>query len=143
MSRNPRGYCGKPRLYLLHDKGSARACKEEKAKKSRFSWVFLETPLRKAHSARFRRCLTSRRAFPGNAPAAPCLILVVEAVTQAPQVEVVLRDFDGTRTIYPAELPLRDMIHTEQTDLEFAVDKIYVRTDERDERGRTIYSERR
>ena len=62
---------------------------------------------------------------------------------QAPQVEVVLRDFDGTRTIYPIELPLRDMIHTEQTDLEIAVDKIYVRTDERDERGRTIYSERR
>ena len=56
---------------------------------------------------------------------------------------MVLRDFDGTRTIYPAELPLRDMIHTEQTDLEIAVDKIYVRTDERDERGRTIYSERR
>jgi hypothetical protein len=56
---------------------------------------------------------------------------------------VVLRDFDGTRTIYPAELPLRDMILTEQTDLEFAVNKIYVRTDERDERGRTIYSERR
>jgi hypothetical protein len=66
-----------------------------------------------------------------------------DGVTQATQVEVVLRDFDGTRTIYPAELPLRDMIHTEQTDLEFAVGKIYVRTDERDERGRTIYSERR
>jgi hypothetical protein len=67
----------------------------------------------------------------------------IEGVTQAPQVEVVLRDFDGTRTIYPAELPLRDMIHTEQTDLAIAVDKIYVRTDERDEHGRTIYSERR
>jgi hypothetical protein len=64
-------------------------------------------------------------------------------VIQEAQVEVVLRDFDGTRTLYPAELPLRDMIHTEQTDLEFPVDKIYVRTDERDERGRIIYSERR
>jgi hypothetical protein len=67
----------------------------------------------------------------------------MDGVIEAAQVEVVLRDFDGTRTIYPAELPLRDVIHTEQTDLEIAIDKIYVRTDERDERGRTIYSERR
>ena len=61
----------------------------------------------------------------------------------SPALDLVLRDFDGTRTIYPAELPLRDVILTEQTDLEFAVDKIYVRTDERDERGRIIYSERK
>jgi hypothetical protein len=64
-------------------------------------------------------------------------------VIQTAQVEVVLRDFDGTRTIYPVELPLRDVIHTEQTEMEIAVDKIYARTDERDERGRIIYSERR
>jgi hypothetical protein len=78
----------------------------------------------------------------GNA-SAPLRLIHIEGMTQEVQVEVVLRDFDGTRTIYPAELPLRDMIHTEQTDLEIAVDKIYVRTDERDEHGRTIYSERR
>jgi hypothetical protein len=127
MSRNPHGYCGKPRLYLLHDKGSARACKEEKPKKSRFSWVFLKTVLRKAHSAGFRRCLTAREDPWGNDSAPPRLIHI-DGVTQPAQVDVVLRDFDGTRTIYPAELPLRDMIHTEQTDLEIAVDKIYVRT---------------
>jgi hypothetical protein len=58
------------------------------------------------------------------------------------QIEVVLRDFDGTRTIYPIDLPLREVIHTAETDLGIAVGKTYVRTVEIDERGRTIYAER-
>jgi hypothetical protein len=63
--------------------------------------------------------------------------------TDVGQVEVVLRDFDGTRTIYPSDLPLRDVIHTTQTDLEIAVAKIYVRTAETDEHGRIVYAERK
>jgi len=58
------------------------------------------------------------------------------------QIEVVLRDFDGTRTIYPTDLPLRDVIHTAETELGIAVGKTYVRTMELDEHGRTIYAER-
>jgi hypothetical protein len=33
-------------------------------------------------------------------------------------VEVVLRDFDGSKTIFPTELPLRHIIATAETDLE-------------------------
>ena len=33
------------------------------------------------------------------------------------QIEVILRDFDGSKTIFPAELPLREVIHFAQTDL--------------------------
>jgi catechol 2,3-dioxygenase-like lactoylglutathione lyase family enzyme len=58
-------------------------------------------------------------------------------------VEVVLRDFDGTRTIFPTQQPLKDIIHTAQTDLEITVPKIYVRTDQTDESGRVIYAETR
>jgi hypothetical protein len=58
------------------------------------------------------------------------------------QVEVVLRDFDGTRTLYPTDVPLRDVIHTSEMDLGIEVGKTYVRTAEMDERGRTIYAER-
>jgi hypothetical protein len=58
------------------------------------------------------------------------------------QVEVVLQDFDGTRTIFPIETPVRDVIHTAQTkDLQVTVHKAYVRTDQIDEHGRPIYSE--
>jgi hypothetical protein len=62
--------------------------------------------------------------------------------TAVGQVEVLLRDFDGTRSIYPTDLPLREVIHTAQTELGIDVGKTYVRTEERDERGRTIYAER-
>jgi hypothetical protein len=59
-------------------------------------------------------------------------------------IEVVLRDFDGSRTIYPTELPLRDLIHTAETeDLETVVGKIYAKTEETDEHGRVVYSEQR
>lgn len=58
--------------------------------------------------------------------------------------EVVLRDFDGSRTIYPTELPLGEIIHTtEAEDLGAEVVKSYVRTDETDEHGRVIYTEQR
>jgi hypothetical protein len=59
-------------------------------------------------------------------------------------IEVVLRDFDGSRTIYPSELPLRDLIQTAETeDLETVVGKIYAKTQETDEHGRVVYTEQR
>jgi len=63
-------------------------------------------------------------------------------LTSAGQIEVLLRDFDGTRTIYPVEPPLREVIHTAQTEFGIDVGKTYVRTEETDEHGRTIYAER-
>jgi len=56
---------------------------------------------------------------------------------------VVLRDFDGSRTIFPTELPLKDIIAAAQTDLEIVVDKIYVKSDEKDDQGRVVYAEQR
>jgi hypothetical protein len=56
----------------------------------------------------------------------------------------VLRDFDGSRTIYPTELPLRELIQTAETeDLDTVVGKIYAKTDETDDHGRIIYTEQR
>ena len=59
-------------------------------------------------------------------------------------IEVVLQDFDGSRTIYPAELPLRDLVQTAETeDLGTVVGRIYAKTDETDAHGRVVYSEQR
>lgn len=58
-------------------------------------------------------------------------------------VEVVLRDFDGSRTIFPTTLPLKDMIAAVETDLEAAAGKVYVKTDEKDDHGRAVYAEQR
>jgi hypothetical protein len=59
-------------------------------------------------------------------------------------VDVVLRDFDGSKTIYPTELPLRSIIHTAETqDLGAVVGKIYVKTEEKDDHGRVVYAEQR
>lgn len=55
--------------------------------------------------------------------------------------EVVLRDFDGTRTIFTTELPLRDVIGAAQSDMVVTVNKTYIRTSESDENGRIIYQE--
>jgi hypothetical protein len=55
--------------------------------------------------------------------------------------EVILRDFDGSRTVFPTTLPLRDVISAAQSDMEVTVNKIYVRTQETDENGRVIYQE--
>jgi hypothetical protein len=58
-------------------------------------------------------------------------------------VEVVLPDFDGSKTILPIELPLKDIIPTAETDLETVAGKIFVKTDEKDDHGRVVYSEKR
>ena len=60
-----------------------------------------------------------------------------------PQIEIILRDFDGTRTVYKTETPLRNLIATEQSDMVVTVAKTYVLTKETDERGRPIYGEQR
>ena len=57
-------------------------------------------------------------------------------------IEVVLKDFDGTRTIYPANVPLPELIAQGDTDEGILVKRRYARTDQRDERGRTVYVER-
>ena len=58
-------------------------------------------------------------------------------------IEVILQDFDGSRTIYPAELPLQDLIQNAETeDLGTVVGKVYTKTDETDAHGRVIYTER-
>ena len=56
--------------------------------------------------------------------------------------EIILQDFDGTRTVYKTEEPLRDVIGTEQSDMQVTVNKTYVRTEEKDESGRIVYAER-
>ena len=58
-------------------------------------------------------------------------------------VEVVLRDFDGSRTIFPAAVPLLEIISAVETDLGAAAGKIYVKTAEKDDQGRIVYAERR
>ena len=59
-------------------------------------------------------------------------------------IEVVLRDFDGSKTIFPTELPLKEFIHTSDTqDLDVLVNKVYVKTDEMDDHGRVVYMEQR
>ncbi len=58
--------------------------------------------------------------------------------------EPVLQDFDGSKTIYPAELPLQDLIQAAETeDLGTAVGRVYAKTDKTDAHGRVIYTERR
>ena len=56
--------------------------------------------------------------------------------------EVVLRDFDGANTIYPAKMPLPAMISNGDTDEGILVMRHYAKTDQRDEHGRTVYVER-
>ena len=54
-------------------------------------------------------------------------------------VEVVLRDFDGSQTIYPTELPLREVIHTAMSDMDILVTRVYAKTELKDHHGRIIY----
>lgn len=56
--------------------------------------------------------------------------------------EVILQDFDGSRTIYTTDSP-GEVIHSMQTDLGYPVAKVYARTQDRDDAGRTIYVEQR
>ena len=55
-------------------------------------------------------------------------------------VEVILQDFDGTRTIYPVEMPA-EVIHYIHTDSGIPEPKVYVRTADHDESGRPVYVE--
>jgi len=52
---------------------------------------------------------------------------------------VVLRDFDGTETIYPAGALLPEVISTGDTDSGIFITRSYVKTDAKDEEGRVIY----
>jgi hypothetical protein len=56
-------------------------------------------------------------------------------------VQVVLRDFDGSETLFPKDPPLPEVIHTgeaeEGTDL--LITRHYLSTAEVDSEGRTIY----
>ena len=56
--------------------------------------------------------------------------------------EVVLKDFNGTKTIYPAKMPLPDMISNGDTDDGILVMRRYAKTDQQDKHGRTVYVER-
>ena len=56
--------------------------------------------------------------------------------------EVVLRDFDGTKTIYLAKMPLPEMISNGDTDEGILVMRHYAKTDQRDEHERIVYVER-
>lgn len=59
-------------------------------------------------------------------------------------VQVVLKDFDGSKTIFPTELPLKDVIHTAETEeLDTVVGKMYLKTEELDDEGRAVYAEQR
>jgi hypothetical protein len=57
-------------------------------------------------------------------------------------VEVVLMDFDGTKTIYRAKLPLPEVISNDDTDEGIVVIRSYAKTEQLDEQGRTVYEER-
>ena len=56
--------------------------------------------------------------------------------------EVVLSDFDGTKTVYPAKMPLPELISSDETDEGILVTRHYAKTNQRDEHGRTLYVER-
>jgi hypothetical protein len=53
--------------------------------------------------------------------------------------EVILRDFDGTETIYPAELPLAPIIRTADTDAGIMVTRRYIKSEETDRLGRKVF----
>jgi hypothetical protein len=56
--------------------------------------------------------------------------------------EVILCDFDGTKTIYPAKTPLPELISNSDADEGVLVTRRYAKTDQRDDQGRTVYAER-
>jgi len=56
--------------------------------------------------------------------------------------DVVLRDYDGSRTIFSTDLPLKDLLFNTETDLGAAAPKAYAKTEEKDDHGRVVYSER-
>lgn len=56
-------------------------------------------------------------------------------------VNVVLRDFDGTETIFPADPSLPEVIRTGDTDTGLLITRRYVKTEGRDGEGRLIYEQ--
>jgi len=55
--------------------------------------------------------------------------------------EVVLKDFDGTKTIYTEKMPLPELISYGDTEEGILLRRRYAKTDQRDEHGRTVYVE--
>ena len=53
--------------------------------------------------------------------------------------EVLLQDFDGTRTIYRSKMPLPELISCDSADDGIAVSRHYGKTDRRDDSGRPVY----
>jgi len=56
--------------------------------------------------------------------------------------EVVLKDFDGTRTIYPSAMPVPEIIRTDDESAGILIIRHYVRSGQKDEEGRRIYLQR-
>lgn len=56
--------------------------------------------------------------------------------------EVVLEDFDGTKNIFPAKMPLPELLSNSDTTDGILIIRSYARTEKCGERGRTVYVER-
>ena len=54
---------------------------------------------------------------------------------------MILRDFDGTETVFPADPPLPEVIRTGDTDEGILVTRRYIKTDYQDDEGRIIYTQ--
>lgn len=55
--------------------------------------------------------------------------------------EVILRDFDGTETVFPKDPPLPEIIRTGDTATGLLVTRRYLKTQQTDRDGRVIYEE--
>ena len=53
--------------------------------------------------------------------------------------EVILRDFDGSETVYPAGLPLSAVIRTGDDAEGVLVTRRYIKSEETDTLGRVVY----
>jgi hypothetical protein len=54
---------------------------------------------------------------------------------------VILRDFDGTETVYPVDGPPPKIVHTGDEDTGILITRHYLQTGEVDPEGRTIYQQ--
>jgi hypothetical protein len=54
-------------------------------------------------------------------------------------ISVVLRDFDGTETIYPVESLAEKIIHTGDEDSGLLITRHYIQSDQVDPEGRVVY----
>jgi hypothetical protein len=55
--------------------------------------------------------------------------------------DVILRDFDGTETVYPIDASLPTVIGTGDSDSGVAIRRTYVKTDTKDAEGRVVYAQ--